>query len=99
MDINRNQFFLIGLVVLFLGLQLRFVDTFVLNEQSTRFLAKQSAKAEEAKGGWSLPMAMAAETPVPIQRKRIKPPSWLAWSFISVGLVLSLHALSLKKPG
>ena len=99
MDINRNQFLLIGLVLLFFGLQLRFVDTFVLNEQSTRYLAKQSAKVEEAQGGWSLPLSMVAETTaIPIQRKRIQPPTWLAWSFLSVGIVLSLHALSLKKP-
>jgi hypothetical protein len=33
-EINRNQYFLAGLVVLALGLQLRAVETYVLNESS-----------------------------------------------------------------
>jgi hypothetical protein len=97
LNLNRNQFFLIGLVLLLLGLQFRLVDTFVLNEDSTRFLAKQKAKSEE-NPVWSLPVAMAARSPMPIQRKRIRPPRWLALSLISVGAVLVLHSFAMKKP-
>ncbi len=41
MDLNRNQFFMGGLVLLFLGIQFRMVDTFTFNEKVTRFLATQ----------------------------------------------------------
>ena len=39
MEFNRNHYFLAGLVVLLLGIQVRMVDSFVLSSESTRFLA------------------------------------------------------------
>lgn len=99
MDVNRNQFMLIGLLLLLLGLQLRFVDTFVLSESSTRFLAKRSAEAEPATSPWKWPVTLAAHGPMPMQRKRIQPPRWLAYALISIGVVLMLHSLAMKKPG
>ena len=36
MEFNRNQYFMIGLVLLFIGIELRVVDSFVLNERSSR---------------------------------------------------------------
>ena len=44
MDLNRNQFFFLGLVVLLLGLQLRFVSAYVLNPEATQFLAERSGE-------------------------------------------------------
>jgi len=41
MEINRNQYFLIGLVILLLGLQVRMVETYVLNEKASKFLAER----------------------------------------------------------
>jgi len=99
MDLNRNQFMLIGLVLLLLGLQLRLIDTFVLNEESTRFLAQQKAKVEQPKS-WAFPASLAAQAPIPmIKHKSIKPPRWLALTLISVGAVLVLHSLGMRKPG
>ena len=37
-QLNRNQYFLAGLIVLMLGLQLRVVEGFVLNERATQVL-------------------------------------------------------------
>ncbi len=99
MDVNRNQFMLIGILLLLLGLQFRFVDTFVLNESSTRFLAKRSAQAEKTSSPWKLPLSLVANGPVPLQRKRIQPPRWIAYALLSVGAVLTLHAIAMKKPG
>jgi hypothetical protein len=31
--------------------------------------------------------------------REIKPPKWIGYSLLSVGGVLVLHALSMKKPG
>lgn len=98
MDLNRNQFMLIGLVLLLLGVQLRLIDTFVLNEKSTRFLAQQKAKVEEPKT-WTFPASLAAKAPIPVlTRKKIQPPRWLALTLISVGAVLVLHSLAMRKP-
>ncbi len=97
MEMNRNQFLLIGLVVLLLGLQLRAVEAYVLNETSTRFLARQAAKSEKS-SVWSWPTSLAAQGAVPIQGKRIEPPRWIAWALLCTGGVLVLHSFALKKP-
>ena len=41
MEINRNQYFMIGLVILLLGLQIRMVETYVLNERCSKFIAER----------------------------------------------------------
>lgn len=98
MDLNRNQFMLIGLVLLLLGLQLRLIDTFVLNEKSTRFLAQQKVKAQQQET-WTFPASLAAKAPIPVvARKKIHPPPWLGLTLISVGAVLVLHSLVMRKP-
>jgi hypothetical protein len=94
MELNRNQFFMIGLVVLFLGIELRLVDSFVLNDKTTRFLAAQTKSAESTAG--SLAQFLPASGPIP--RKVIRPPQWLGWSLISLGSVLVLHSLAMRKP-
>jgi len=96
MDLNRNQIMLIGLLLLLFGLQLRFVDTFVLNEESTRFLAKQKEKVEK-RSSW-LPASLSAQSPIPIPRKKISPPKWIGWSLITAGAILVCHSLVLRKP-
>lgn len=97
MELNRNQFCLIGLVLILLGVQLRFVDTFVLNESSTKFLAKQAGKTETT-SMWTLPVSLASQNGM-VPRKKVRPPGWLAWALISVGGVFVLHSLAMKKPG
>ena len=97
MELNRNQFLLIGLVIVLLGLQLRAVEAYVLNETSTRFLARQAAKTKK-NDIWSWPTALAGKGTVPIQRKRIEPPRWIAWALLCTGGVLVLHSFALRKP-
>ena len=45
MEINRNQYFMCGLVLLMLGMQFRYVDSFVLNKQCSEILDKQMKNA------------------------------------------------------
>lgn len=97
MELNRNQFLLIGLVLVLLGLQLRFVDTYVLSENSTKFLAKQVGRTD-ATSVWALPVSLATQGEM-APRKRVRPPRWIAWALISVGGVFVLHSLAMKKPG
>jgi hypothetical protein len=99
MDFNRNQCFMAGLVVLMLGVQLRMVEVFVLNERATQFLAQrmQQLKGNEVASAGDLPTLFAAQAPV--AKHRLEPPKWLGWVLVSVGSVLVLHSLALKKPG
>ncbi len=99
MEFNRNQYFMAGLVVFFLGIQLRLVDTFVLNQRATQFLAQriQQFKGQQLASAGDVPTLLAAQAPV--HQHRLHPPEWIGWAFISVGSVLILYSLVLKKPG
>lgn len=97
MDITRNQYFLVGLVMLFLGIELLSVESFTLTTEFTTFLAKQSNHP-------IVPLNTVTESLVPnggnvIPPKTIVPPEWVGWSFISFGSVLVLHSFAMKKPG
>jgi hypothetical protein len=93
MEINRNQYFLIGLVILLLGLQVRMVETYVLNEKASKFLAERlSPIVADADGGQ---LVSAGMTP----RRTLKPPPWVGYAVMSVGAVLVLHSLAMKRPG
>lgn len=94
-DFNRNQWIMLGIVLLLLGIQLRYVQAFVLNERTTQFLAKRMQEAELASSDATTAMAAAA----PIAKKRIEPPRWLGLALLSAGTVLAVHGLSLKKQG
>ena len=98
MEINRNQYFMAGLVVLMLGLQLRFVDSFVLNEQTTEIVEKQLKATALASTDNASSAAFAQAAPSSSFRT-IRPPKWLGWVFISAGGVLILHSLAMKRPG
>ena len=90
MELNRNHYFMAGVVLLLLGIQLRMIDAFVLNESTTRFLSQRA-------GGAATAAILPAIGPAP--RKTVRPPDWLGWALMSVGSVLVLHALAMKGPG
>ena len=96
MEISRNQYFMIGLILLLLGLQFRLIDSVVLNEESSRFLAQRMGNKTEATAAQVLnTTGLGSVTP----RKTIKPPQWVGWALISIGSVFILHSLALRKPG
>jgi hypothetical protein len=97
MEINRNQYFMAGLVVLLLGVQLRMVDSFVLNEQTAAIVEKQ-LKATAVASTDSSTAALAQAAPSSRFRE-VRPPKWLGWVFISAGGVLILHSLAMRRPG
>jgi hypothetical protein len=94
MDLNRNQFFFIGLLILLIGVQVRYVSAFVLNPEATRFLAERTGQSP-ATGTF---FSATAGTPA-APRKVVQPPEWLSWCLISVGAVLCLHSLAMPRPG
>lgn len=96
MEFNRNQYFFLGAVILFIGLQVRMVSAYVLTEDATRFLAERSIASssppEQALGSFVSGAGL-------LPNKVIRPPEWLGWCLISVGAVLMLHSLAMPRPG
>jgi hypothetical protein len=86
-ELNRNQIFMIGLVLLLFGLQFRMVESYVLNERASTFLAEHA-------GGGGGEVTSAA-----VGAKVIKLPEWVGWLMISTGTVMVLHSLVMNKPG
>ena len=97
MDVNRNQWFMAGLVLLFLGIQFRLVDSVVLTSECTQLLAEATGKSAKA-ADTSSPILQAFQRSAPV-KKTVTPPDWLGWVLLSVGLVISLQSLAMKKPG
>ncbi|MGO8688269.1 MAG: hypothetical protein ACLQLG_01430 [Thermoguttaceae bacterium] len=84
MEISRNQYFLVGLLVLMVGYQFFLIDTIRLTPHVAQFLAEHTGQ----------PMSDAATL-----KTSIRPPEWLSWSLMSIGAVLVLHSWAMKKPG
>jgi len=98
---NRNHFFLLGLVLLYVGLQFRFVETFVLNDKSSKFLAQRLGSPESSP---TLNITQAAQrlfpaSMAPSSSRSVTPPEWIGWALLSIGSVLVLHSLAMPKPG
>jgi hypothetical protein len=99
MEINRNHYFMIGIVMLLLGVQLRWVDSYVLNAEASEFVAKRwDQQPPPPQPVVSPQLLVTTPTPTTTTIKTIKPPTWIGWSFVSIGAVLILHSLAMKKP-
>ena len=84
MEINRNQWFMFGIVLLFIGLQLKLVDSFVLNDRVSQKIAERTSQASES----SNPFPTFLTTVAPVPRKVISPPDWLGFAVLSIGAVV-----------
>lgn len=95
MDITRYQVFLVGVVLVLLGLELRYVDAFILTPKATKFLAEQ-ADHPVVIASATLQSVGAAEPQLP--PKAIRPPEWASWFLLSFGAVLVLQSCAMPKP-
>lgn len=92
-ELNRNQYFFLGIVILLLGVQVRNVSAYVLTKDATRFLAEHTGAASSEATLVSLSNELEAG------RKRVlHPPEWLGWCLMSLGAVFILHSLAMKRP-
>ena len=91
MEFNRNQFFMIGILLVLLGVQFRLVESATLNQKTTQFLAAHTGSATT---GFLSTFPAATMT-----NRVVHPPQWVGWALISVGAVCILHSLAMKKPG
>lgn len=80
-------------MILLVGLQVRMVFAYVLNEDTTQFLAHKTHTSSSEGALVSFAGDIGA-----IPNKVIHPPEWLGWCLISVGAVLMLHSLAMPKP-
>jgi hypothetical protein len=94
MELNRNQYFFMGVVVLLLGLQFRAVASYTLTERATRFLAERTNKSATDGAILAISTDLGAGP-----KKVIEPPEELGYMLMSVGGVLVLHSLAMRKPG
>lgn len=94
MEFNRNQYFFLGLVVLLIGVQLRMVSSYTLTHEATKFLAERTQSSGSESALFSLSSDLGAGP-----QKVVSPPEWLGWCLMSIGSVLILHSLAMKRPG
>jgi len=94
-DMNRNQFFLIGILLALLGGQFRLVESVVLTPEAAKLLIGDPRPAPT--GSFGLPNLLPGQR-TPANHRTIRPPDWLGYSLLSIGAVLILHALALPKP-
>lgn len=94
MEFDRNRYFMIGVLLFLLGIQFRMVESFVLNEPSTRVLARIAKNSQVASQDFSTNLYMNVH---PSPKKSIKPPGWLGWALVTAGSVICLHAMVLPK--
>ena len=82
-----------GVVLFLLGLQFRLVDSFVLNENSTRALHRFSQRSNITDSNLATKVYMQVGSP----KKSLRPPNWLGYVLLSVGGVMCLHAMVLPR--
>lgn len=95
MDISRNQYFMMGLVLVFLGIQFRLIDSAVLNRGTTEFLARRSQSSTTTVAS---SLGRLVPTGGPTVHKVVHPPQWIGWALLSIGSVLILHSLAMPRP-
>ncbi len=95
MDINRNQVFLVGLVLIFVGVQFRMIDAMVLSPKATKVLAEQFGHPGAA--AVDRVEAFLGKEPV-LPARIVRPPEWLGWMLLSLGGVFVLQSFTMAKP-
>lgn len=93
MEISRNQWFVIGFIVLFIGIQFRLIHSYTLTSEATKVLAKQMGHPVAA-GDEAMASVVGGGTSIP--GKELVPPEWIGFSLISVGAVIFLLCITQK---
>jgi hypothetical protein len=92
------RFFTIGAILVLIGVQLRMVDTFVLTPKATRYVEnKVKNSGLRTARPYDYESLMLSSGPRP--KKTVRPPRWLGWAVLSVGVVLVMHGLTLREHG
>ncbi len=84
-----------GVLFILLGIQFRMVQSFVLNEPTTRTLARVTKQAPIAAQNQGLTSFLMQVHPSP--KKKVEPPRWLGLAMVTIGVVFSLHAVAMPR--
>lgn len=95
MQFTRNRYFMAGMLLVLLGIQFRLVQSVVLNETTTRVLAKITKQNPVAASSPSMTSFLMQVHPSP--KKRVEPPRWLGLAMVAVGAVVALHAMAMPR--
>ena len=95
MQFTRNRYFMAGMLLVLLGIQFRLVQSVVLNEPTTRTLAKVMQQNPVASNEPSMSSFLMQVHPSP--KKRLEPPRWLGLAMVAVGAVVALHAMAMPR--
>ena len=82
---KSHHLLLAGLLLFFVGVQVRVVESFTLNERSSRFVATQMGSGMAQQALWQ-------NAPL---RKVVQPPRWLGLALMSAGAVLTFKSVSM----
>ncbi len=96
MGLNRNRFFMIGTLLVMLGIQFRMVESFTLNEETTQALIKMRDRSAVAANDSAITNYIQ-DLAMPKPTKTVEPPRWIGLALAAVGSVLSLHAIAMPK--
>jgi hypothetical protein len=95
-----RRYFMVGVILLLLGLQLRVVNSFVLTAKASEFIETKikSAGLKEDNGfGSTNSYDSLLYSSGPFPQKTVAPPRWIGFALLSVGGVLVIHGLTLGR--
>ncbi len=95
MQFTRARYFMVGILLILLGIQFRMVESVTLSEQATRVIAKVTKQAPVASNSPTMTSFLMQVYPNP--KKRVAPPRWLGLALVAVGAVFSLHAMAMPR--
>ena len=95
MELNRNHYFMLGLVILFIGIQGRMIYSIELTPECVKFLADKTGHPMAAAIKSTDDSNGSGTTVAP--SKTIVFPEYAGWGAVSIGAVLILHALAMPK--
>lgn len=92
-----HRFFALGVVCILMGLQMRAVESFVLTPKASQFIERniRNSGLQTERTAYRFDSILMTGGPVP--KKTVTPPRWLGWATISIGAVLTLHGLTLRR--
>lgn len=94
MEIKRNQFLFLGMLLILVGVHFRMVEKAVLNPEVSQVLAKQVGHPLASVNSMATSLTPDNQSPY---RHPIKIPHRLGWLFASVGIIFVLHAITIKQ--
>jgi hypothetical protein len=94
-EFNRNHYFLGGVLLLLVGLQFRYVHTYVLSSEATAWISQMRGAVSIEKQG--LAQRLGNKPPAPV-KKALPVPHWLGYAVMAIGAVLVLQSFAMGRP-